>query len=85
MIRWIAPIVVSILVVLMFGAVLGLILSHPLTMDQTTFAILNLLLGTLAAGFTTVVQYWLGSSSGSKAKDATVESMTETKKDLPAS
>ena len=34
---------------------------------------LNLLLGAASANATTVVAYWLGSSSGSRAKDATIQ------------
>jgi hypothetical protein len=34
---------------------------------------LNLLLGAASANATTVVAYWLGSSSGSRSKDATIQ------------
>lgn len=37
--------------------------------------ILSILLGSLATNFTTVVAYWMGSSSGSTSKDATIENM----------
>jgi hypothetical protein len=38
----------------------------------TKDASLGILLGAAATNATTVVNYWLGSSSGSKAKDATI-------------
>jgi hypothetical protein len=37
--------------------------------------ILSILLGSLATNFTTVVAYWMGSSSGSTSKDTTIEAM----------
>jgi hypothetical protein len=37
--------------------------------------ILSILLGALATNFTNVVGYWIGSSSSSSAKDATIKDM----------
>jgi len=37
--------------------------------------ILSILLGTLATNFTSVVGYWIGSSSSSSAKDETIKDM----------
>jgi hypothetical protein len=36
-----------------------------------------MLLAPLLSAFTTVVQYWLGSNAGSKAKDATLKALTD--------
>jgi hypothetical protein len=68
-IAWGAPII-SVVVVAGFVILLGLWLFHPPTSDQTVLAVLNTLVGTLAAAFGAVVQYWLGSSAGSARKDA---------------
>jgi hypothetical protein len=37
--------------------------------------ILSILLGALASNFTSVVQYWIGSSSGSSTKDNTIQNL----------
>lgn len=37
--------------------------------------ILSILLGALATNFTSVVGYWIGSSSGSSAKDAAITNL----------
>jgi len=37
--------------------------------------ILSILLGALATNFTNVVGYWIGSSSSSSSKDATIQNM----------
>ena len=70
-IAWGAP-VVSTVVLLTFGLMLGMILSH--TLPTGSEALANVMLGTLAAMATSVTSYWLGSSSGSKAKDETIAS-----------
>lgn len=38
--------------------------------------ILNILIGTMAAGFSTVLSFWLGSSTGSRAKDVQIAATT---------
>lgn len=45
-----------------------LIVLMPPGSAKSTYAILNMLLGTLAAMATAVVSYWVGSSSGSAQK-----------------
>ena len=37
--------------------------------------LMNIMLGSLAASFGAVVQYWVGSSAGSRDKDATVAAL----------
>lgn len=64
---WSAPLV-SAIVLLAFAGVLGLVLIRALPPGSET--IVNMLLGTLAAMATQVVNYWLGSSAGSAAKNA---------------
>jgi len=61
-------VVVSALVVVFFGATLVFMITRPVDYGRST-DLLDILLGTLAAGFMTVVNYWMGSSAGSKAKD----------------
>ncbi|HTW27888.1 MAG TPA: hypothetical protein VME92_12230 [Acetobacteraceae bacterium] len=59
--------VVSLVVLVTFGAVMALALTRSLPAGSET--ILNMLLGTLAAMATSVVSYWVGSSAGSARKD----------------
>ena len=64
---WGAP-VVSVIVLVTFGAVMGLTLLR--TLPENAEPVLNVLLGTLGAMATSVVTYWVGSSAGSARKDA---------------
>ena len=64
-VQW-APVVISTVVLLTFGTVMWLALTHALPAGSET--ILNMLLGTLAAMATSVVAYWVGSSAGSATK-----------------
>ncbi|MDO9707995.1 glycosyl hydrolase 108 family protein [Paracraurococcus lichenis] len=41
--------------------------------DQNKVAILNIVLGALVAAFTAVINFWIGSSSSSRGKDALVQ------------
>ncbi len=64
-VRW-APVVVSAVVLATFGLVMVLALTRALPPGSET--VLSMLLGTLAAMATSVVSYWVGSSSGSARK-----------------
>lgn len=68
----IGPIVVSCLVVTGFIAVVILFLLRPIALDGNQTTILTLLVGSLATEFGHVVQFHIGSSSGSKLKDETL-------------
>lgn len=63
---WSAP-VISAVVLLTFGGVMGMVLLNGMPAGSETAA--NMLLGTLAAMATSVVSYWVGSSAGSARKD----------------
>lgn len=67
---WGAP-VVSVLVLLAFGAAVALSLFHEV--PPRSEALANVLLGTLGAMATSVVGYWVGSSVGSARKDGRLE------------
>ena len=41
----------------------------PPATDTSTLALLNVVIGALVAGFTAVINFWLGSSQGSREKD----------------
>ena len=73
-IAWGAP-VVSVLVVGMFGAILVFLATRAVPADAKD--LMNVMIGTLGASFGAVVQYWVGSSAGSQAKDATIHAMTQ--------
>lgn len=65
----VTPLVISIFAEAIFLAALGIAWW---TKNEN----LGILLGVAASNATTVVSYWLGSSSGSKAKDATIAAQT---------
>lgn len=70
-IAWGAP-VVSIIVTGGFFLILLVLLwgrDPPHPFDPTVTGIVNLTIGALAASFATVVNFWLGSSQGSRDKD----------------
>jgi hypothetical protein len=62
----VAVCVISCLVVLGFGTMLWLVLANPL--PEGNSEIVYILLGTLSAGFSTVLTFWLGSSRSSQDK-----------------
>ena len=66
-IAWGAP-VVSLVVLVTFGAVLALVLTKSIPPGQETTV--SIMLGALTTMATAVVSYWVGSSAGSAAKDA---------------
>ena len=68
---WGAP-VVSVIITLGFFGTLTLLIAGKSVMDvkEPVLQIVNIIVGALAAGFATVVSF-LGSSEGSRAKDAT--------------
>ena len=65
----IAAPLVSGIVTIGFLSILAIWLFHP---PQPNDQVLALLVGTTAAAFTQVVNYWLGSSNGSAMKDNTI-------------
>jgi lysozyme family protein len=74
-IAWGAPLV-SVVVAVGFFLVLGLLVTSGLrTIDDKTADIINVAIGVLGTGFATVVNFWLGSSSSSRNKDAQVVAM----------
>ncbi|MEM8956584.1 MAG: glycoside hydrolase family 108 protein [Pseudomonadota bacterium] len=79
-IAW-GPVVVSAVVVLGFFATLLYLINGGLSPDrlvptdpgsQLVFQIVNIAVGTLTAGFATVISFWLGSSDGSRRKDVSL-------------
>jgi hypothetical protein len=82
-IAWGAP-VVSTVVLLTFGLMLGMILSH--TLPAGSEALANVMLGTLAAMATSVCGYWVGSSAGSARKsDDLARAQDQLANSVPAS
>lgn len=65
--------VISVIVVGIFGAVLCYTMIHGAKDDPT----LQSLIGALTTAFSMVVGYWIGSSSGSKQKDALLADHTQ--------
>jgi len=72
---WGAPLV-SFVVAVGFFLVVGLLVTSGLrTIDDKAVDIINIAVGVLGTGFATVVNFWLGSSSSSRSKDAQVVAM----------
>jgi archaellum component FlaG (FlaF/FlaG flagellin family) len=67
--------VISILVVLIFGSVLGIFLTQPITIDEHMHDAMMLMLGALGSNFTCVVSYYMGSSAGSKHANETLSQL----------
>lgn len=68
-IAWGAP-TVSVVATVGFLAAVLVWMVHPPSSDSGAIQVLTILVGGLSAGFTQVIAYWLGSSAGSKDKDA---------------
>lgn len=66
--------IISAIVIVGFFTVVVVLMLRPFAIDGNVAQILNILLGALSANFGSVVQYHIGSSSGSKAKDAIIAS-----------
>ena len=71
------PPVISALVVLGFLFLCFWLLRYPFDSNasQTTLTLLNVVVGAMVAGFTAVLNFWLGSSQGSRDKDRTVAAL----------
>lgn len=74
-------------VVLGFTLVLCFMVFRPQQRDrdESTSAIINILVGALTAGYSTVLSYYFGSSRGSKNKDGTIASLTQSSESLNTS
>jgi hypothetical protein len=85
---WISmtPAIISYIVVFGFILLIGLLLFTKVSLatDPNVFQIINICIGAVAAGFATVLNFWLGSSLGSRRKDSTtaMSSTVEKVKDL---
>lgn len=70
-------VMISSVVVGGFFVILYIYLTRKLT-GAPDNDILSILLGALASNFTSVVSFWIGSSSGSAAKDDAIKEITQT-------
>lgn len=75
--QW-APAVMSVVVTLFFASSLLLMLFHEPPKDDRYRELINICIGALVAGFSTVISYWLGSSQGSRDKDTNAQRMQAT-------
>jgi hypothetical protein len=71
---WGTP-VLSAIILIAFGVIIYVILAVKI--NDSTLALANVLVGTLAALATQVANYWLGSSSGSVRKESVIQSAQE--------
>ena len=73
---WGAPMISLVVTVGFFGVMLTLMLTrYDPQENQFLGSILNIIVGALVAAFSAVVNFWIGSSEGSRAKDATVQTL----------
>jgi hypothetical protein len=75
-IAWAAPIISALVIVGFFVAVYLLFVINR-DWDERTANLLNVLFGALTVSFTQVVQFWLGSSAGSKRSGDAVRRIAE--------
>lgn len=75
-IAWAAP-VISVVIVLGFFSCVVILLFFQREWDERTAGLLNVLFGALIPGFVSVVNYWLGSSAGSKRAGDAVRKIAE--------
>ena len=73
---WGAP-VVSVLVTVGFFGILLILVLRGMAQGEQVAQIINITVGALAAAFATVVSFWLGSSQGSRQKDAATTAAME--------
>lgn len=71
------PMIVSAIVLLGFFVFTIWMLKAPPEAGSTVVTLLNVLIGALVAGFTAVINFWLGSSQGSRDKDKAVIALQE--------
>jgi hypothetical protein len=73
-------IVICMVVVLGFFGVIAAYVALPIKGDNTT---MNLLVGALITAFTSVCNYFVGTTSGSKAKDTTIANIAAANTNTP--
>jgi hypothetical protein len=77
MIEWKDRVAIMVLSLIVVGGFIGvcvlMFFMHPIPQEMKELAML--LLGVLAGGFTTVINFWTGSNSSSQKKDATIASV----------
>jgi hypothetical protein len=71
--QWAGPIV-SVVTMVGFFVLLGVVLLHAIPTENSSLAVYAV--GVMSAAATQVVNYWLGSSSGSAAKDGTIKAQS---------
>lgn len=76
-IAWAAPIM-SVVVVFGFFGCVALLFTVEKSWDERTSNLLNIMLGALIPGFAQVLNYWLGSSEGSKRSGDSLRRVAET-------
>lgn len=76
-IKW-APVGVSVIVTVLFAGTLLVLLLHRPEQKTEYGELINICIGALVAGFSTVISFWLGSSQGSREKDTAVQQMQAT-------
>ena len=74
----ISPAIVSAIVIIGFFVFTVWMVRSPIApADTQAMALLNVVVGALVAGFTAVINFWLGSSQGSRDKDVTVAALQQ--------
>lgn len=77
-VQWVAPAVSAAVILVFFFVIYALINTDRYTeYNEKVLQIINITVGALVAAFTAVVNYWIGSSMGSREKDTTLQQTTE--------
>lgn len=73
--RWGASIVSTVVTLMFILALLIFTLPSVFSIDDRNRELVNIVLGALVASFTAVINFWIGSSQGSRDKDSTVRAL----------
>lgn len=76
LIAW-APVIVSAMIFTIWGGLLYAVMARPLPFSDAQWQIVNIAFGTASGLAVQVANYWLGSSNGSKNKDATISAVVK--------
>jgi lysozyme family protein len=75
--RWGAPVVSAVVTLIFLISLLVFALPQWFPIADGNKDMLNIVLGALVAAFTAVINFWVGSSQGSRDKDVTVRALQE--------
>lgn len=73
----------AIAIIGLVGAIVLLLLLHPITLDDKTTSVLTVVIGVLVSSLKDVYSFYFGSSKGSAAKDETINKIASGQTVIP--